>query len=141
MQYVSPSCVCHPRNKVVKEPALLQIDDIAEEPSASPIMDLDMDNNELEEGMYVVVTYQEVNFPGMITQLQPDGGAKVKVMHRCVGGWYWPSHDDEIVSFTHECNHLILWFQSYKRYTYTAFIMQKLISKFTDRIWIIHIII
>ena len=65
-QYVSPSCVCHPRNKVVEEPALFQIDDIAEEPSASPIMDLDMDN-ELEEGMYIVVTYQEVNFPGIIT--------------------------------------------------------------------------
>ena len=96
MQYVSPSCVCHPRNKVVEEPALLQIDDIADEPSASPIMDLDIDNNELEEGMYIVVTYQEVNFPGIITQLQSDGGAKVKVMHRCVGGWYWPSHDDEI---------------------------------------------
>ena len=82
---------------MVEEPALLQIDDIAEEPkSASPIMDLDMDNNELEEGMYVVVTYQEVNFPGIITQLQPDGGAKVKVMHGCVGCWYWPSLDDEI---------------------------------------------
>ena len=65
MQYVPPSCVCHSRNKVVEEQALLQIDDIAEE-RASPIMDLDMDNNELEEGMYVVVTYQEVNFPGII---------------------------------------------------------------------------
>ena len=42
-----------------------------------------MDNNELEAGMYVVVTYQEVNFPGIITQLQPDGGAKVKVL--CIG--------------------------------------------------------
>ena len=73
--------MCHPRNKVVEEPALLQIDIIAEEPSASPIMDLDMDNNELEEGMYVVVTYQEVNFPGIITQLQPDGSSNVKVMH------------------------------------------------------------
>ena len=28
-QYVSPTCVCHPRNKVIEEPALLQIDDIA----------------------------------------------------------------------------------------------------------------
>ena len=74
----------------------MQIDDIAEELSSFPIMDLDMDNNELEEGMYVAVTYQEVNFLGIITQLQPDGGAKVKVMHRCVSCWYWPSHDDEI---------------------------------------------
>ena len=53
----------------------------------------------------------------------------------------WKMLDKYCFVYTDECNHLILWFQSYKRYTYTAFIMQKLISKFTDRIWIIHIII
>ena len=47
-------------------------------------------------GNYSIVIYDGVLFPGLITRLNANGGARVSVLHRYGGGWVWPKVSAEI---------------------------------------------
>ena len=51
---------------------------------------------EIAIGNHAIVVYDESYFPGMVTKVNIDGGAKVSVFHKAPGGWKWPRVPDEI---------------------------------------------
>ena len=51
---------------------------------------------ELQVGNFVIVQYDGEKYPGIITDVHPEtGDVHVSVLHKCRGGWHWPTPEDK----------------------------------------------
>ena len=52
---------------------------------------------DIATGQWVVVTYDEAEYPGEVTSISNDNTVQVNVMHRSGSGWKWPQSKDMIL--------------------------------------------